>query len=195
MWWTNFMPENWGMLLFTEKAIETDAGARVSDQDADTYYIDLSYKADFGNTVAALLAGRNATFDADQTYGPYTTTVLWLNGNYTFGNNWGLEWEADIGFGDSDNDTNRKSYGFMVDLDYAMNDWTFGGLFIYETGDSDPTDNDNESSTSNLAGTGKDYNPYQIMMGDYMNMWNGDNPLAPTQGINNALKQPNPNWT
>ncbi|MDH3392151.1 MAG: hypothetical protein OEL85_10190, partial [Desulfobulbaceae bacterium] len=56
MLWTNFMPENWGMLLFTQKITEQDAGGGddISDQDKDAYYIDLSYKANIGKTVAAL---------------------------------------------------------------------------------------------------------------------------------------------
>ena len=69
-----------------------------------------------------------------------------------------------------------------------MDDWTFGGLFFYMSGDDDPTDNDKENMFTQGTGTGKDYNPYQIMTGDYMNLLNGDNPLTSgSQGANDAL--------
>jgi hypothetical protein len=69
MWWPNFMPENWGSLLFTQKIVEADAGGSdlsipsindQSDGDVDGYYVDLSYKASFGRTIAALWMVRNA---------------------------------------------------------------------------------------------------------------------------------------
>jgi len=195
MWWTNFMPENWGMLMFTEKLVETDAGSpfgsnEVSDGDQDAYYIDLSYKADMGKTVGALWIVRNAQTEAEQTdfptaNSPFTATNLWLNGNYAFGDI-GFEWEADIGFGDGPNDTNQSTLGVMMDLNYSTGDFKFGALYYYGSGDDDLSDNDTESFMANSKGMGRDYNPYQIMNGDYMNMLNADNPLSGNT-INEAL--------
>jgi hypothetical protein len=195
MWWTNFMPENWGMLIFTEKLSETDAGTLrfdsnddgtddvvrndISDGDQDAYYIDLSYKADVGKTVGALWFVRNANNAAEQagTTSPYNSIDLWLNGKYAFGDI-GFEWELDYRFGDGPNNTNRKALGLMMDLVYNTGDFQFGALYYYGSGDDNLSDDDTESFMANSAGMGRDYNPYQIMNGDYMNMLNADNPLS-----------------
>ncbi len=188
MWWTNFMPENWGMLAFIEKLTETDAGGgpNISDQDQDAYYIDLSYKADMGKTVGALWIVRNATSDTgNPDISPYTATNLWLNGKYAW-DSIGFEWEADIGFGDGPNDSNQKTLGVVMDLNYSTGDFKFGALYYYGSGDDNLSDNDTESFMANSKGMGRDYNPYQIMNGDYMNMLNADNPLSGNT-INPAL--------
>jgi len=195
MWWTNFMPENWGMLMFTEKLIETDAGTigtdttgdgvndtfrnEISDGDQDAYYIDLSYKADFGKTVGAIWYVRNAQTAGEQfgTTSPFNSTNLWLNGKYTW-DAIGFEWEADIGFGDGPNNTNQKTLGVMMDLVWNLGDFDLGALYYYGSGDDNVGDNDSESFMANSKGMGRDYNPYQIMNGDYMNLLNADNPLS-----------------
>jgi hypothetical protein len=71
----------------------------------------------------------------------------------------------------------------MADLSYQMDDWTFGGIFFYMSGDDDPTDNDRDSLMG-ATGTGNDYNPYQILTGDYMGLLNGD---KSTGGAHRAL--------
>ena len=69
MLWGNWMPENWGNLIFLQKLTETDvldienpiSGDDFrSDGDRDAFYIDLSYKADMGKTVAAVWVDRHA---------------------------------------------------------------------------------------------------------------------------------------
>ncbi len=181
MWWPNMLPENWGMLLFTQKIVENDAARTVSDSDTDGYYVDLSYKASFGKTIGAVWAVRNATIEVDDD--PLITTQLRLYGNYTFGS-FGLEYEVNYDFGDGppepgfDDASDRSALGVAVDGSWKMQDWTFGGLFFMQTGDDDPTDNDSEAMFRSAAGVGKDYNPYQIMTGDYMNLLNCDNPLS-----------------
>jgi hypothetical protein len=82
MLYTNFMPENWGSLWFTQKVEENDAGGGPSeggDSDVDAYYFDLSYKADIGKTIGALVFGRNAS-DGEA----FTSTNLWVYGKYAF---------------------------------------------------------------------------------------------------------------
>jgi hypothetical protein len=180
MWWLNMLPENWGSLIFTEKLSEVDAtnGPDISDGDSDAYYVDLSYKAEVGKTVGALWIVRNATKDeGDSTKSPYTSMNLWLNGKYNF-DNFVFEWETDWGFGEASSDTDQKTFSAMVDLGYKTGDWTIGGLGLYGTGDNNPSDADVETAFANDKGTGRDFNPYQIMMGDYMNLWNADNPLS-----------------
>ena len=189
MWWPNFMPENWGMLLFTQKINERDATIPgESDGDADGYYVDINYKADFGKTIAAIWSVRNSSTEGD---GDDTVSGQFrLTGDYKFGD-FGVTYEWNQNFADGPNDpntgdaTDSKGTGVMVDLNYTMNDWKFGGLFFYMSGDDDPTDGDTEAMFTKGNGTGKDYNPYQIMTGDYMNLLNGDNPLSP--GANDAL--------
>ena len=183
-WYPNMLPANWGALIFTEKLQENDAGTTGSDDDQDAYYVDVNYKADFGKTIAAIWAVRNAQSTSSD---PYTTTNLWLYGDYSFGDI-SLEWEADIGFGDASATADKQSLGLYGDLGYKMNDWKFGLLAFYASGDNNPSDNDVESAMSNANGTGKDFNAFQILQGDYMNMLNGDNPLASSQGINSAIK-------
>lgn len=203
MLWGNWMPENWGMLLFTQKITETDvldtriipAGPDglglqptppyiivvpgdpahvdpdyfLSDGDRDGYYIDVSYKADMGKTTAALFVDRYAAGDIV----PYTKTNLWVYGKYAW-DNVGLAYELDWGFGEASDTVDQKTLAFMADLSYVSGDLKFGGLFIYGSGDNDATDTKSEAAFANTKGTGRDYNPYQIMMGDYMNMWNAD---------------------
>ena len=82
----------------------------------------------------------------------------------------------------------QKSLGFYGDLGYKMNDWKFGGLFIYASGDDNPTDGDAESAMSNATGLGKDFNPYQILTGDYMQILNGDMGGLSPDSINPAIK-------
>ncbi len=182
-WYPNMLPENWGSLIFLEKLTEQDAGTYGSDDDRDAYYVDLSYTAPFGKTIGALWVVRNAQNTASD---PYTTTNFWGYGDYTFGAI-SFEWELDWGFGDANATDDKKSLGLYGDLGYKMQDWNFGVMAFYASGDDDPTDGDVESAMSNVNGTGKDFNPFQILTGDYMGILNGDNPLA-GNSINNAIK-------
>jgi hypothetical protein len=193
MLWGNWMPDNWGMLLFTQKIQENDATIPgESDGDKDGYYVDISYKADMGKTIAALWVARDASATAVPGADSVTTTQFRLTGNYKFGD-FGVEYEWNQNFGDgpaeSGAGTTSKSdasgTGVMVDLNYTMDNWKFGLLGFYMSGDDDPTDNDTEAIFGQTNGTGKDYNPYQILTGDYMNLLNGDNPLS--GGANDAL--------
>ena len=187
MWWPNFMPDNWGALLFTQKISEKDSiTPGISDGDNDGYYIDLNYKADFGKTIVALFTSRvadNATTDSS-----VTTTTLWLTGNYKFGN-FGVEYEYNQAFGDgtpeagNTSKSDRTGSGVMVDVNYQMDDWTFGLLGFWMSGDDDPTDNDRDSLFGS-KGVGNDYNPYQILTGDYMGLLQGD---KSTGGAHSAL--------
>jgi hypothetical protein len=186
MWWLNMLPENWGSLIFTQKRAEVDAtsGEELSDSDRDAYYVDLSYKADFGKTVAALWFDRRAD-DATLLSDTITTSNLWIHGNY----NWdafALEYEVNLAFGDGIPGTDpstgeaytsaadQEGYGIYVDGSWKMQDWTFGGLFFVLSGDDDLTDNTNKTLFGNANGTGIDFNPYQILTGDYMGILNGD---------------------
>ena len=208
MWWPNMLPEGMGMLVFTEKLSEQDAAGSegsytdifgdphfepgyVSDGDSDAYYIDFSYTADVGKTVGAIWAVRNAT-NGEAAGGPdtYTSMNLWLNGKYAFAGSWGLEWEADIGFGEATPTRDQKSLGFMADLNMVSGDWKFGALYYYGSGSDGKggPQGDSETFMASSKGMGRDYNPYQIMNGDYMNMLNADNPLSGNT-INPALIQ------
>jgi len=175
MLWLNMMPENWGTLLFTEKLNEQDAGGGpdISDQDRDAYYVDLSYKADFGKTVGAFWVVR----DARDGRTPSTSWDFWANGDWKFGDI-SVEWELDYAFGEASDSVDRNAFGMVTDVGWKTGDWKLGGLFIYGTGDTDGSDGDAEAIYATSKGTGRDYNPYQIMMGDYMNLWNADNPLS-----------------
>jgi hypothetical protein len=193
MLWGNWMPENWGMLVFTQKVKEIDAGGSdisaldetsfindQSDGDVDGYYIDLSYKADFGKTIVALWAARYAT--TPNTNENFTTTQLRVYGDYTW-DALNLNYELNLDFGNGASEINgsksdRSAYGFALDGSYKMQDWTLGGLFFVMSGDSNPDDNNSDAMFGSKNGVGKDYNPYQIMTGDYMNMLNCDNPLS-----------------
>jgi hypothetical protein len=183
MWWLNMMPENWGMLLFTQKVTEQEAADDQSDEDKDAYYVDLSYKAPFGKTTGALWAVRDATNDQK----PYTTTNFWLTGNYIF-DALTLEYELNWGFGDGANDTDVKTLAFYANADYKVQDWKFSGIFFYLTGDDDPNDTSTEAAMSNATGTGKDFNPYQILTGDYMRILNGDMGGLTADTIHPAIK-------
>jgi hypothetical protein len=174
MIWLNMLPENWGSLLFTQKITEEDAGAPGSDQDKDGYYVDLSYKADFGKTVGALFFVRNAAGGVD----PYTSANFWLTGTYNF-DAITLTYELNWGFGEASATTDQDNQlGFYADLGYKMQDWTIGGTFAYASGDND-TNPDSSAMLNSTTGMGKDFNPTNIMFGDYMNILNADNPLAP----------------
>jgi hypothetical protein len=189
MIWLNMLPENWGSLLFTQKISEGDAadGAIASDQDKDGYYVDLSYKADFGKTVGALFFVRNAS---DAASDAYTSANFWLYGNYNFAPIT-LEYEVNWGFGEYSATRDQKELGIMADLGYKMQDWTFGGTAAYMSGKSDSTGtDDHESIMSNSTGSGRDWNPTNILFGDYMNILNGDNNLT-GDSINSAIVTPN----
>ena len=177
MWWPNFMPDNWGALIFTQKISEKDSQTSgMSDGDTDGYYVDVNYKADFGKTIAALWVAREA--DVAATDSSVTTTQFRLTGNYKFGD-FGIEYEWNQNFGDGTPEGTRTSKsdstgtGLMADLSYKMDDFTFGALFFYMSGDDDPTDNERESLMGS-KGVGNDYNPYQILTGDYMGLLQGD---------------------
>jgi len=187
MWWLNMLPENWGSLLFTQKVVESDYADPASDLDTDGYYVDLSYKADFGKTIGAIWATRSgSTVDAGgeklQTY------QARLYGNYNF-NALNIEYEVNWNFGQSSqldangNFQDDKGLGTAVSAGYQMQDWNFGGLFFYMSGDSDPSDGDKKNMLTR-AGTGNDWNPYQIMTGDYMGILNTDNPRRVPGSLN-----------
>ncbi|MGB3649392.1 MAG: hypothetical protein WA992_12780 [Desulfobulbales bacterium] len=182
-WYPNMLPENWGSLLFMQKVVEQDAGSLSSDQDRDAYYVYLSYKAPFGKTTGALWAVRNAQGGGV----PYTTTNFWLTGNYAF-DALSLEYELNMAFGDASATEDAKAWGFYADAGWKMQDWQLGGLFIYASGDDDPTDTNRESIMSNATGTGKDFNPSQILFGDYMQILNGDMGGLSPDSINPAIQ-------
>jgi hypothetical protein len=195
MIWLNMLPENWGSLLFTQKISEGDAAENAlnpggyginsaSDQDRDGYYVDLSYKADFGKTVGALFFVRNASSPSSD---PYTSANFWLFGNYNFAPIT-LEYEVNWGFGEASATSDQKQLGLYGDLGYKMQDWTFGVAAAYASGDDNPADDtDQDSMMSNATGMGRDFNPTNILFGDYMNILNGDNNLA-GDTINSAIK-------
>jgi hypothetical protein len=177
MLWTNFLPKPWGSLWFTQKIVESDAGGgpNISDADQDGYYFDLSYTGDIGKTVAALWTVRNAQNNNSSTVeDTFVSSNLWLHGKYAFDGGLGLEWEANWGFGEASATADQDSLGLYANLSYKMDDWTFGGLFIYASGDDNLSDTDAEAFMSKSSGLGKDFNPFQIMTGDYMGMLNGD---------------------
>jgi hypothetical protein len=180
MWWLNMLPENWGSLIFTQKRSEQDStnGANISDQDRDAYYIDLSYKAGFGKTVGALWFDRRADSSAvlDDTI---TTSNLWIHGNYKF-SSFKLEYEFNLAFGDGlptsssfTEAADQEGWGLYVDGGWQVQDWTLGAKFFTLTGDDDLTDNTNKALFSS-SGTGIDFNPTQILTGDYMGILNPD---------------------
>ncbi len=175
MWWPNMLPENWGALIFTQKLSEVDTGTLTSDQDSDGYYIDLSYKAGFGKTIGALWVARNATNAATE---PFTSMQFRLGGNYTF-DAISFEYELNYDFGEQNATQDEKALGLYGDLGYKMQDWKLGFLAFYASGDDNLADNDAEAFLGTARGTGIDFNPFQILTGDYMNILNGDNPLAP----------------
>ena len=179
MYWPNFMPDNWGALLFTQKIVEKDSQTPgSSDGDNDGYYVDINYKAGFGKTIMALWVARIA--DDAATDNSVTTTQLRLTGNYKFGD-FGITYEWNQNFGDGtpepasgkSSKSDNTGTGLMFDANYTMDDWKFGAIFFYMSGDDDPTDNDRDSLMG-ATGTGIDYNPYQILTGDYMGLLNGD---------------------
>jgi hypothetical protein len=184
-WYPNMLPENWGMLLFTQHVVEQDAGggANIADQDTDGYYIDLSYKAPFGKTTGALWAVRRAANAVD----PFTTTNFWLTGDYNF-TGLNVTYELNYAFGDASSTDSANALGFMGDVSYKIQDWKIGGLFIYASGDDDPNDTDVNSIMPNSVGAGKDFNPYQIMFGDYMRILNGDMGGLSPDSISPAIK-------
>jgi hypothetical protein len=185
MLWGNWMPENWGMLLFTQKTKEQDATNASSDGDNDAYYIDLSYKADFGKTTTALYLQRDAT-PGFGSGGEFTRAKFWLTGNYTW-DAIGLEYEVDYNFGEcAVKNCDEKNLGLYADLGYKTGDFTFGIKGIYASGDDD-SDNKDESFMG-ANGLGKDFNPQQLMTGDYNLILNGDNPLTGT-GIRSDVQQ------
>ena len=185
-WYPNMLPENWGSLLFIQKVVEQDAGAIASDQDVDAFYVDLSYKAGFGKTTGALWAVRRANV-SPATTDPYTTTNFWLTGNYAF-DALSLEYELNMAFGDASATEDAKAWGFYADAGWKMQDWQLGGLFIYGSGDDNPNDTDRKSIMSNANGTGKDFNPTQILFGDYMRILNGDMGGLSPDSINDSIK-------
>jgi hypothetical protein len=178
MLWGNWMPENMGMLVFIQKSTEDDAFLPASDQDVDHYYIDVSHKGDAGSTVAALLFGRAGGDSTDGTPGSttndsYVSSLLWIHGKYTFGD-FSLETELEATFGEHNDTVDQGAFGLYADLGYHTGDFTFGGKFFYASGDDNPTDGDQESYMANNNGMGNDFNPTQIMTGDYVGLLNAD---------------------
>jgi hypothetical protein len=176
MLWGNWMPENWGMLLFTAKRIEEDVFTVSSDQDRDGYYIDTSYKADFGKTTAAIYYAHNAQGAGVPAAGGgdnYDSTKLWVHGKYAF-DNIALEYELDANFGEHNAVQDEGYWGTFVDLSMKSGDFTYGGMFFMVSGDDEPLDGDEDSWFSAVGTIGNDFNPYSIMTGDYMGMLNAD---------------------
>jgi hypothetical protein len=170
MLWGNWMPENWGNLIFIAKRIEDDVFGTQVDQDRDALYVDLSYKADFGKTVGALYIARNAASAPGAS--PFTTSKFWLFGKYAF-DNIGIEYEIDYNFGEHSATEDEEYWGAYANLSMKMDDLTIGAMGFIVSGD-DTVDSDEESWFSAVGTIGNDFNPYQIMTGDYMGMLNAD---------------------
>jgi hypothetical protein len=184
------LPENFGASLIYQKTAEYDAFYGGTDEaDAASYYAGMSYKADWGQTDAALwysrydkdynaaanVAGMNPILTA--IYGSpvddYDNTELWLNGNYKFGG-FNIASEFDWAFAGTDAYNNDlKSFGFMLDANTQLDAFTLGGLFFWLSGDDDPLDGDNKGWVGR-NGVGADYNPFAIATGDYMGLLGPD---------------------
>jgi|GEM_PF-5693902 len=169
-WYPSFMPENWGMLLLYQKGAEKDAFDGSTDEaDVASYYVGLSWTADFGKTDAAFWHNR---FDEDYQSGPsYDNTEFWLATNYKLA---GMNFvgELNYGFGDDSAGADISSLALMGDLSMQIESFTIGGLAFWLQGDM-TVDNDNEGYIGR-NGVGNDYNPFAIATGDYMGLLNGD---------------------
>ena len=78
---------------------------------------------------------------------------------------------------DKDDTIDKDALGLYADLGYTTGDFVFGVKGMYASGDDDATDGDSEAFMG-ARGLGNDFNPQQLMTGDYMSILNGDNPLS-----------------
>lgn len=169
MWWPNFVSDPFSLLVFTQKIAENDGGTAgtgaTTDQDTDSYYAGVGYKADIGKFDLAYYHVRNGAADTDG-------SNLWFNAQMGIGPATVIA-EVAHAFGDSSATVDKDAWGAMVlAMGNLSDNLTVGGVYFMATGD-DADSADNEQMLGN-NGTGKDWEPLYIMTGDYMGVLNGD---------------------
>jgi hypothetical protein len=176
MWWPSFVSKPWSLMLLTQKSTDGDAlSATESDNDVDFYMASLDHKGDLGNTAVAYTYTRTAgnTAGTDDITG---ASNIWAYANWKK-DNFTLESELEYGFGEATPTTDRSTFAFMADAGMAMGDLNVGLLYFYLSGDDNLAAGDAEAAFG-ANGVGKDYNPYQILTGDYMGILNPDKASA-----------------
>ena len=189
MFFPNFMPENVGACVFTQKSIETDGGDTDVDTDSDVYEASVWYKTK--DMVVAL--GYDYFRDATDA-GTAATTVVTPIGpivtpavpgsivtkhrikgyyNQTFTDMYAeVEFQYDDGETDEDSgtDSDLTTLAVMADVGMKCDKLDIGMMFIYGSGDDDATDND----TENVGQLGEQFQPYNVLTGATTGMMSND---------------------
>ncbi len=182
MWWTNFLPEGWGMLLFTQKMDEDDWTSSGSSDDKDAYYADLSYKGSYGKSTLAYWHVQDNGLSED-----VTSQDIWFHGVYNIAN-FSINTELDYAFGEASTTMDAKAYAFMIDGAAQFGDLNVGLLYFRLSGDDDGDSDEEAFMALKGNGTGKDFNPYQILTGDYMGILNPDRGPVSSSRINSTIE-------
>jgi hypothetical protein len=199
MYWPNFIPKPWKVLLFLQKTTEDDAYAQdydgdlifddfSTDEDNDYYEADLEYKS--SNLLAAIGLG----YRSNET-GANTSRDMWRVKGYLDWKiaNWFVESEFDVVNQDVDVDNadgwDEDGLAFYLNVGGKFGALTTGMMYFHVSGDDGDGNNDTdnyEQVTRTISG--KNFNPLYVITGSHSGMlsedtyaYNGD---MATAGVN-----------
>ncbi len=171
MYFPNFMPENMGACIFTQKIAESDAGNGVADQDYDLYEAGAWYK-----TKDLMIAGAVDYF-RDARTSTSTKNQYRLKGYYNqqFDSIYAeVEFAYDFGEFDNDSsdDTDISTFALMADVGMKAGKLDIGTMFIYASGDDDSSDDERNDSlwAAGDHGLGEQFQPLNILTGAHTGM-------------------------
>ncbi len=177
MYFPNFMPENMGACIFTQKIVEEDADNGTADEDYDLYEAGVWYK-----TKDLMIAGaydffRNATNSSStlshhRLKGYYNQQFDSVYAEVEFAYDFG-DWDNDgvsNPFGGGDNLEEMDAFAIMADVGMKMGKLDIGTMFIYASGDDDPDDDTVNAAMHSLViggngGLGEQFQPLNILTG------------------------------
>ncbi len=180
----NMLPEPFFMLALLEKQVEEDVASRsisairASDQDQDLYLVHVGYKADMGTSVLGYFLGRNATAPvASSAPDVLTSHTIKFYGKYDIAG-FKVETEISHGLGEAiaagtAADRDIDNWAGVLEVSTNIGAINLGGFYFYMSGDNNNTDKEYNAALG-AGGVGHDYNPFQILTGDWMGLLNGD---------------------
>lgn len=186
----NMLPEPFFMLALLEKQTEEDVAAntaalgslRANDQDKDMYLVHVGYKADMGTSVLGYFLTRDATTPKTaagtllQPDVKHSHTIKFY-GKYNIAG-FNLETEISHGLGEAvvngtATERDIDNWAAFVEAGTTVGAANIGAFYFYMSGDNNTTDNEYQGAMG-TAGVGNDFNPFQILTGDWMGMLNAD---------------------
>ncbi len=177
----NWLPEGMFALLLMQKTTEEDFASQafggdmnVSDQDQELYLLHVGMDTAAGKSVLGWFHNRNASVPLAGLSDVIETDTIKFYGKYNIAG-FGIETEISHGMGDAVVGSAPKdvdNWSWYLDVNTNLANVNVGLMYFHLSGDNNAADSDYEGNGSSHVGN--DFNPTQILFGDWMGILNAD---------------------